>query len=158
MIYEIKSKYILIHIYNCIQDKNFAQKLFLVSKNFQNKLDINYSYCYEKYLDELHFDYNDFVYKDEVKYEKDLLRKEYDNFIIKNKLNKDKFEKIIYEVINNKNEKDKEKYINIDSPLFEILSKTKAFDKIYTIYISQKNIDEFKLKDDYIKIFNKLNY
>ena len=40
---------------------------------------------------------------------KEILREEYDNFIIKNGLNKDKFEKIINEVINNKNEKDKKK-------------------------------------------------
>ena len=48
-------------------------------------------------------------------------------------------------------------YINIDSPLFEILSKTKYFDKIYTIYISTKIIDEYKLKDDYIIRFKNLN-
>ena len=161
MISKIKSKYILLHTYNFIEDKQFALKLFFYSKNYQNKLEINYSYCYEKYLDELHFNLNDFLHKEEEEYEKDTLRKEYDNFITKNKLNKGKFEKIIYEVINNKYEKDEdedeEKYINIDSPLFEILSKTKVFDKIYTIYISQKNIDEYKLKDDYIKAINNLN-
>ena len=151
MISEIKSKYVLLHIYDFIKDKNFAHKLIFYSKKYQNKLDINYSYCYEKYLDELHFDLNDFLYTDENKYKKDILKKEYDNFIIKNKLNKDKFEKIIYEVINNKNEKDEKYFINIDSPLFEILSKTKVFDKIFTIYISQNNIDEYKLKDEYIQ-------
>ena len=150
MISEIKSKYMLMRVYNFIEDKNFAHKLLFYSKKYQNKLEINYSYCYEKYLEELHFDLNDFIHRYEDEYKKDILRKEYDNFIIKNGLNKDKFEKIIYEVINNKNEKD-EKYINIDSPLLEILSKTKVFDKIFTIYISQKNIDEYKLKDEYIQ-------
>ena len=37
----------------------------------------------------------------------------------------------MFEVVNKQNEKDEEKYINIDSSLFEILSKTKVFDKIY---------------------------
>ena len=107
MISEIKLKYILMHIvYNFIEDKSFAHKLFFHSKKYQNKLDINYSYCYEKYLDELHFDLKDFLCQNEKRYKKDILRKEYENFIIKNGLNKDKFEKIIYEVINNKNEKD----------------------------------------------------
>ena len=112
MISEIKSKYILMHIYNFISDKNFPLKLLFYSKKYQNKLEINYSYCYEKYLEELHFKLNDFLYKNEDEYKKDILREEYDNFIIKNGLNKDKFEKIIYEVINNKNEKDEKYYIN----------------------------------------------
>ena len=160
MISEIKSKYILLHIYNFIKDRHFIQKLFIHSENYKNRLDINYSFCYEKYLDKLHFNLNDFLYKNEEEYEKDVLKKEYDYFLIKNDLNKVKFEKMLYEVINNNNEryeKDGKKYINIDSPIFEILSKTNVFDKIFTIYISQKNIDEYKLKNDYIKIFNKLN-
>ena len=142
----------LMHIvYNFIQDKNFSHKLFFHSKKYQNKLEINYSYCYEKYLEDLNFKLNDFLYKDEDEYQKDILRKEYENFLRKNKLDKDIFEKVIYEIINNKNEKDEEIYISIDSPLLEILSKTKVFDKIFTIFISQKNIDEYKYKDDYIQ-------
>ena len=46
------------------------------------------------------------------------------------------------------NEKNEENYINIDSPFFKILSKTKIFNEIFTIYISQKNIDKYKLEDD----------
>ena len=151
MISEIKSKYMLMRIYNFIEDKNFPHKLLLHSKKYQNRIEINYSYCYKKYLDELLFDLNDFLYQNEKEYRKDILRKEYDDFIIKNGLNKSKIEKIIYEVINNKNGEDGKKYINLDSPLLEILSKTKVFDKIFTIYISQKNIDEYKLKDEYIQ-------
>ena len=147
----------LLGIYNFIEDKNFAHKLLFYSKKYQNKLEINYSYCFKKYFDELLFDLNEFLYKDEDKYKKDILRKKYDNFLVENKLNKDEFEKIIYEVINNKNEKDEKKLINLDSPLLAILSKTKVFDEMFTIYISQKNIDEYKLKDEYITIFNKLS-
>ena len=158
MISKIKSKYVLLHIYNFIEDKHFTLKLFCHSKNYQNKLDINNSYCYKKYLDELNFNLKDFIFKNGIEYKKDILRKEYDDFLRENKLNKDKFEKIIYEVINNKNVENKiniKEFINIDSPLCEILSKTKVFNKIFTIHISQKNIDEYKLKDDYITIFNK---
>ena len=155
-IYGIQSKYILKNIFNLIPDKQFALKLLSHSKKFQKKLDINYLYCYKKYLDELHFDLNEYLYKSEELYEKGILRRGYENFITKNKLIKEKFEKIIYEVINKENEIIKENHINIDSPLFEILTKTKVLEKIY-IYISQKNIDEYKLKEDYITIFNKLN-
>ena len=149
---EIKSKYILKNIFNYIQNKNFEPKLFFYSKYFRKKLNINYSLCYQKYLYSMRFYINDYLYIDQCFYEKDILKNEYDNFISNNKLNKEKFEKIIYEIINNQNEINinKNQYINIDSPLFEIISKTKDFDKNYTIYISQKNIDEYKLKEDYI--------
>ena len=100
---------------------------------------------------------NKYLYKDEKEYEKDILKKEYDNFILDNYLNKEKFEKIIYEIINNQNEMNEKEYVNIDSPLFGIISKTKDFDKNYIIYISQKNIDEYNLKDNYIIRFNNLN-
>ena len=103
MISEIKSKYMLMRIYNFIEDKNFPHKLLFHSKKYQNKLEINYSYCFKKYLDELHFNLNDFLYKDEDEYKKDILRKKYNKFLKKNKLNKDKFDKIIYEVINKSN-------------------------------------------------------
>ena len=139
-IYEIRSKYILKHIINFIQNKNIVLKLFFLSKNFQNKLNINYSDCYEKYLKELNFDINEYVFKSEELNAQDILKKKYDDFISKNKLNKKEFEKIIFEVINNKNkenEENEEKYINIDSPLFEISSKTKYFDKIYTINLQK---------------------
>ena len=77
MISGIKSKYMLMHIlYNFIEDKNFAHKLFLHSKYYQNRIDINYSFCYEKYLNELHFHLNDFLYQNEKGYKKDILRKD----------------------------------------------------------------------------------
>ena len=41
MIHKIKSKYILKHILNYIEDKNFHINLFFHSKYFQTKLDIN---------------------------------------------------------------------------------------------------------------------
>ena len=151
MIYEIKSKYILKHILNYIEDKNFQLKLFFHSKYFKNKLEINLLSCYKKYLDELGFDFKRYLYKEEDEYEKDILIKQFNNFILKYNLDEEKFKKILYEVIKNQNDKDEEKYINIDSPLFEIISKIEYFGKLYTIYISQKNIDKYKLKDEYIQ-------
>ena len=150
MIHEIKSKYILKHILNYIEDKNFQLKLFFLSKYFQTKLEINLLSCYKKYLDELGFDFKRYLYKEEDEYEKDILTKQYNNFILNNNLDHKTFEKISSEIIINQNDKDKEKYINIDSPLFEIISKIKDFGKLYTIYISQKNIDEYKLKDEFM--------
>ena len=158
MISDIKSKYILKHALNYIPDRHYELKLFSYSKNLQNKYDISYSFCYEKYLNNLTFYLDRYLYEDEdeKEYKPALLIKEYDNFISKNKLNKNNLEKMIIEIINNKNESG-EKIINIDSPLFDIFSKAQNFDKNCTICIIQRNIDKYKLKYKYSGIFNKLN-
>ena len=74
---------------------------------------------------------------------------------------------MIYEVLENKtikeideddvNKKDYDKLVNIDSPLFELISKTQLFEKNFTIYISQKIIDENELINNYKLFFDKLN-
>ena len=80
---------------------------------------------------------------------------------MENNFNKEEFENILYEILKRKetediNEINKKEYYNqfidIDSPLFELMSKTKNFEK-YTIYIALG----CKLKEDYIILFNKLN-
>ena len=57
----------------------------------------------------------------------------------------------------NENEEDSEKLIDMESPLFEIISKTQNFENNYAIYISQENIDENNIKDDYKIKFDNLN-
>ena len=154
----ISSKYVTKNIFRFIPVKHFEHKLFPYSQKLQKKFEINYSDCYKKYLDELDFDLSQYLFKPERKYEKYILRREYDNFISKNRLNKKKFEKIICRVIKILSHSLKERYINIDSPFTEILSKISTYYyQNYTIYRSQKNIDEYNLKDDYIEILNKLN-
>ena len=95
MIYEIQSKYILKNIFNYIQNKLFELKLFSTSKLFQTRLNISYSYCYIKYLNGIDFNLKEYLYQDEDHYEKDELKKEYNYFILKNTLNKKKFENIL---------------------------------------------------------------
>ena len=81
--------------------------------------------------------------------------------MLEKKLNKKEFENILSDVIRNKElkeinkKKPSEILIDIDSPLFEIISKTNAFDNNYTIYISQYIID--KLQDGCKKQFDNLN-
>ena len=102
------------------------------------------------------------------KFEKNSLEIAFDNFLKIKGLEKDKIENIIFDIYNNKEIKDIDeedinniyKYeilINIYSPLFKILSKTKNFEKKFSIYICQKIIDDYKLQKDYIKTFNDLN-
>ena len=157
MIYKIRSKYILRHIINYIGEEHYALKLFCFSKILQNRLTLDYSTCYQKYLNSLNFNLYAYLLRAKWENTKNILKVKYDYFISKNQLNKEKFEKIIYEVIKNVIIKKQKIYINIESPLFEMLSKTKIFDENFIIRISQENIDKYEFKEDYKNIFNKLN-
>ena len=154
LINKISSKYILNAIFNYIKDKNFKDILFLYSKKFQNKLDIKLLRLKENYLKTINLD--DYLYIDPrfFQFKTDYLTKKYNKFVIEKKINKEKFENIIYEIFENKEIKDieeedvrkldkKKKFINIESPLFKILSKTKNFGKIFTIRFLQETIDEY---------------
>jgi len=168
LINNIKSKHILHYILNYIEDKNFKYKLFLYSKKLQIKHDVELIVLKENYLKKLKFDLDKYLYIEPNLFQKGILSKEYNNFLIEKKLDKIRLENILYEIFEKREIKDideedvdkikdHEKLINIESPLFMILSTTRNFGKIFTIYISQKIIDEYKLKDEYIKFFDKLN-
>ena len=155
IINKIKSKYIFKNIFNY---NNIQRKLFKYSKYFQNKLNINYIDCKEKYLKNNGFNINEYLYISEEKFEKDILNSKYEKFLLEKKINKKEFENIIYEILENKkkNENDKN-FIYIDSPLFNIISKITNFEDKYIIYISEQKIDECNLKNEYIKLLDKLN-
>ena len=168
LIKNINSKHILNNIFNYIEDKNFKDKLFLYSKKWQNKLDIKLIGLKENYLKKINFDLDKYLYIEHNSFKKDSLAKEYNKYIIENKLNKETIENIIFDIYENKEIKnieeedvdkikDYEKLINVESPLLKVLSKTKNFEKKFTIHISQKIIDEYKLKDEYLKLFEELN-
>ena len=164
IINKIKSVYIIKNIFNFIKDSNFQLKLFKYSKFFQNKLNIKLVDYKGQYLEKLKFNLEPFLYAKEDKYNIDLLNNKYKNFLSKNKLNKEIFEDILYEVLENETIKDIdeeevnninkncEEKININSPLFERISKTKKFEKNLSIYISSN-----RPKNDYITLFDKLN-
>ena len=152
LINNIKSKHILNYIFDYIKDKDFRLKLFLYSKKNQKIFDINLIILKEKYLQKIKFDLDIYLYNEPYLFKKDYLTNEYNNFLKSKKLNKEIIEKIIYDIFENKKIKDideedvdkieeKEKLISIESPLFNILSKTKNFSKIFTIHISQEIID-----------------
>ena len=167
LINNINSRMILNYIFNYIEDKNFKDKLFLYSKKLQNQLNIKLIRIKENYLKKIKFDLDKYFFIEPSLFKKDCLAKEYNKYIIENKLNKETIENIISDIYENKEIKnieedvgkieDHKKLINIESPLFKILSKTKNFSKIFTIHIPQNIIDEYKLKEDYIKFFDNLN-
>ena len=160
MINKIKSKYILKYLFNYIGNTSFELKIFIHSKYFQNKLNLTQSYYYKKFLDSLGFNLNKYIYKeeDDLALTIDSLTRDYDLFITKNNLNKEKVESVLYEILNGQNAKNKRKYyINIESPLFEMISKTNDFEKKYIIYISQKIIDGNTSNNVCLSKFDKLN-
>ena len=162
---KIKSSYIIEYIINYIPDKFFYEKLFIYSKKYQKQLNIKLIGLKENYLKQKGFAIDNYLH---IKlFQKDFLANEYHNLLKEKNLNKEEIENIIFDIFDNKKIKDideedlhkaqNETLIDIDSPLFNILSKTKNFGNIFTIYISQENIDNFNLKNDYISLFENLN-
>ena len=86
LIKRIKSPYILKNIFNYIKDINFKMKLFFYCKLFQNKLDIKLIDYKEKYIDNIGFDFNEYLHIDQEKNKADNLIKKYDNFLLEKKL------------------------------------------------------------------------
>ena len=139
LINKIKSKHILNYIFDYIKDKHFKEKLILHSKKLQLKFDIKLIGLKENYLNKIKFDLDKYLYIKSSLSEKDILTIKYNEFLIENKLNKERIENIIYDIFENQEIKDIEeeedidrirdngKLINIESPLFKIVSKTKNF-------------------------------
>ena len=99
LINNIKSKHILDYILNYIKDKNFKDKLFLYSKKFQIKFDIKLIGLKENYLKSIKFDLDKYLFIEPYLFQKDLLTKEYKEFLIEKKVNKEKIQKIIYDIL-----------------------------------------------------------
>ena len=87
IINNINSKHILKYIFNYIEDKNFKDKLFLYSKKSQIKYDIKLIGLKENYLKKIKFDLDKYLCVEPSLYQKDSLTKEYNKYIIENKLN-----------------------------------------------------------------------
>ena len=88
---KIKSKYILKEIFLYIKDIKFKLKLFIHSKLFQNKLDMKIDYN-ALYIDNLGINFDQFFcfedkVKNEIKFDKDIMRKKLEKFLFKSKLN-----------------------------------------------------------------------
>ena len=125
----------------------------------------------EKYIKEIGLDFDEYLYIEPELFEKDCLKIKYNNFLKEKNISKEKIENILYDIFENKEiknleeedididkiENNNEKLINIDSPLFKIISRTKNFVKRFAIYISQKIIDKYKLKDEYLKFFDNID-
>ena len=159
LINKVKSLYILDGIFNYIKDENFKIKLFLHSKSLQKKIGIKIYLLQEEYLKSIGFNINDYLHIDEENYKRKILTEKYNDFFLGKKIKKKTINNIVFNIFNNKKvqENGTPILINIYSPLLEVLIKTKNFEKFFTFFISQSNIEEFKLKKNYINFFDKLN-
>ena len=158
---QIKSIFNLKNIISYINNDSKIE-LFYFSKYFQNKLELKVLYE-EKYLQKKGFNISNYLYTET--YNKDYLNTKYQEFISNNNVNQKELEDSIYYVLENlgninKNLKKENSriLINIDSPLFKIISKTKNFEDYYIINIYEDNVDKnYKLCDDNLNNSN-INY
>ena len=74
------------NILNYIKDNKIQLKLFIYSKYFQNKLNIKYIDDKEKYLKNIGFIINEYLFIEEEEYEKNILFEKYNEFILEKKL------------------------------------------------------------------------
>ena len=166
---KIKSNYILKNIFNYILSKNFILKFFVYSNYFKKRLDLQLINYQEGYLNQFNMVLFDYLFFNEKEfYSKDFnknsLKEKLDNDISKNKLNMNKIEciiidyfKISQEIVKIELESFNEIPIDIYSPFFNCISKTKFFETRFTINIFVNLIEKFNLKKDYIEAFNELN-
>ena len=177
---KIKSNFILEKVFSYVKEDNFEYKLFIHSKFFQKKLQLNYQVFL--FLKEIDYNFDNYIYDliNKSTFNKNILKQKLENDLLKYKLNINNIQKYcinhyvkefknIYEenyLNKEKNinifEKYKEKFlqnekkISIYSPFFEILSKLKIFEYFY-IDIKIYSIQMNNSKNDYISFFNDLN-
>ena len=99
LINNLKSKHMLNKILSYIKDKNFGDKLLLYSKKLQLKFEFKLIGLKENYLKSIKFDLDKYLFIEPYLFQKDLLTKEYKEFLIEKKVNKEKIQKIIYDIL-----------------------------------------------------------
>ena len=165
---KINSKYIFKGMFNFIKDKDFTFKIFFYSKEFQKKLEIKTTDYHKKYLDKKGINLDEYLtsyYYDKISNSiyKDIIKTKMLDCII----DIDSYELCIIEKYKKLSQEIKEKnnkfftgneiQIDINSPLFNILSKSGILGEIFTIPLSLHLIREYNLISDYINTFNQLN-
>lgn len=163
---QINSKYIINNIFEYIKDDIIKLQLFKYSKLFKNILNLNI-FCYQKkYFEKIGINFFKYLYlyddKSLVRYanifEKDCLVNKLQKDLLYINLNKKIVEDYIIKYFESYDysKDDKVKYIEVYSPFFDILLKSKIFEE-FTLPISVEFIEKNNLKNDYITAIKKLN-
>ena len=176
----LNSKYILNIIFNYIKDDNIKYKLFVHSNKFQKRLNLNINDYQEKSIKnsgiKLHNYLSGYYEKifDSHDYYSNIFNRNRDNYPpyfkkeeLKNQFLSDLKKlniKYIKSYLINYFKKYKESknndsnlYLDIFCPFFDLLSSQEYFSELFTIPIIIKFIEEYKLENEYISIFDKLN-
>ena len=156
IINKISSRNVLDIIFSYAMEDNIEFKLFIHSKFFQKKFNLDYK---QFLINELDLNFDEYLICNEKNPNKKLER-----ILSIHKINIDQFQKFCenHYIIEFKNEEQiifkekREKLIDIYSPFFEILSKSIIFDNFF-IRIPIYEIEREKAKNDYISFFEKLN-
>ena len=157
----IKSKYCLNYIFDYIKDDSFKFRIFVHSKLFQTKLDLNITQYHIKYLERFKLDPIRFLSFQNMNSDICLGTKVLKDGLIKylsdKKINNDIFQeyslKYFELYFKYKNEIF---YIDIFSPLLDKLSESReVFEKIFII-LNLQNIRKYNLELNYNSFFQKL--
>ena len=156
VINKISSRNVLDIICSYAMEDNIEFKLFIHSKYFQKKFNLDYK---QFLINELDLNFDEYLICNEKKPNKQLER-----ILSIHKININQFQKFCenHYIIEFKNEEQiifkekREKLIDIYSPFFEILSKSIIFDNFF-IRIPIYEIEREKAKNNYISFFEKLN-
>ena len=163
---KLKSKYLILKIFEYIKDDNKMLKLFVKSKLFQKRMNIDLFDFQQIFLNKNKFNYKDYLstynlnYDDPEKYNKDELKNKLKAKTDKLRVDIKTIEryavKLCEKYEKNLNYENKIK-IDIFSPFFSELSKNEFFKNLFIIPISMRIIEKYNLQNDYIKAFEEMN-
>ena len=156
---KINSQYILRNIIDYIDygNKIYSLKLFEYSKKFQEKLEITLFNYQEIYINKAGVSLHKYLNASNSKL-KDILKKNLESDLKKLKLTKNDMTQYLIHYYNKYFNKNEENIIDIYSPFFNLLSKEKKFNELFTIPLPIKDIKKLDTgTQDYISAFEELN-
>ena len=147
---KIKSKFIIQLIFSYINDQNILYKLINYSKQYQEKFKINAFYYKEKcVLSKINFE----------EYLESKKQKEFEKTLSKYKFDYEDIKKIIIKYFKNRS-MNKTFFIELTSPILEIISQEEYFKSNFLILFQKEDIadENNKINKNSIKIIKHLKY
>ena len=157
----IKSKYNLDNIFDFIRDSSFKYKIFVHSKLFQEKLDLNITKYRVKYLERFKIDPKHFLSFDDfdsnIYLGQNIIKKGLSECLSKKKVNSKLYQAFVLEYFMDYFRKNEDYfYIDIFSPFFDLLSTTEEIFERMLIIIKIFDIKKYSLENNYVSIFENL--
>ena len=155
---KINSQYMLRNIINYIDydNKIYTLKLFEHSKQFQQKLEITLFNFQEIFINNAGISLHKYLKSNNTK-QKNILKRNLENDLKRLKLSENDMIQYLIHYYNKYFNKNEENIIDIYSPFFDLLSKEKKFNELFTIPLCIKDIKKYSTTKDYISAFEELN-